>query len=52
MVNLKNRIDFLVSVLVIFSMFSVIKYVNPLIFILVVSVVIFNYYNEKILFFI
>jgi len=52
MVNLKSRIDFLVSVLVIFSMFSVIKYVNPLIFILVVSVVIFNYYNEKILFFI
>lgn len=47
MVNLKSRIDFLVSILVIFSLFSVIKYVNPLIFIFVIGVVIFNYYNEK-----
>ncbi|MCA1931967.1 MAG: DUF3488 and transglutaminase-like domain-containing protein [Calditerrivibrio sp.] len=47
MVNLKRYIDVLISILVIISIVSVSKHLNPIFLIITLAVIVFNFFNEK-----
>lgn len=47
MVNLKRYIDVLISILVIISIVSVSKHLNPIFLIITLAIIVFNFFNEK-----